>query len=88
MWTPIFQKISSNVDADIPGISVLAWIPNPKGTEKTKIHSSGLLKIGKPRFVSASRWIYRFRLSVLKRWIYRFRLSVLGLWIYGFRHGP
>ncbi|CAB4419492.1 unnamed protein product [Rhizophagus irregularis] len=29
-WMPIFQEISSNVDADIPGISVPAWIPNPK----------------------------------------------------------
>ncbi|CAB4405680.1 unnamed protein product [Rhizophagus irregularis] len=29
-WIPIFQEIGSNVDADIPGISVPAWIPNPK----------------------------------------------------------
>ncbi|CAB5332034.1 unnamed protein product [Rhizophagus irregularis] len=29
-WMPIFQGISSNMDADIPGILVPMWIPNPK----------------------------------------------------------
>ncbi|CAB4408579.1 unnamed protein product [Rhizophagus irregularis] len=78
-WTPIFQEIGSNVDADIPDKDRFQrGYRNPKGRVDFR-------RIDEPRFVSASRWIYRFRLSVLGLWMYRFqlsfRLSVLGFWI-------
>ncbi|CAB4434681.1 unnamed protein product [Rhizophagus irregularis] len=67
MWTPIFQEIGSNVDADIPG------------TEKTKIRRVDFRRIDEPRFVSASRWIYRIRLSVLGFGYMEFGFRFLGL---------
>ncbi|CAB4408580.1 unnamed protein product [Rhizophagus irregularis] len=78
-WIPIFQEIGSNVDADIPDKDRFQrGYRNPKGRVDFR-------RIDEPRFVSASRWIYRFRLSVLGLWMYRFqlsfRLSVLGFWI-------
>ncbi|CAB4426053.1 unnamed protein product [Rhizophagus irregularis] len=49
---------------------------NPKGRVDFR-------RIDEPRFVSASRWIYRFRLSVLGLWMYGFQLSVstFGSWV-------
>ncbi|CAB4404175.1 unnamed protein product [Rhizophagus irregularis] len=76
-WIPIFQEIGSNVDADIPDKDRF-WrgYRNPKGRVDFR-------RIDEPRFVSASRWIYRFRLSVLGLWMYRFQLSVstFGSWV-------
>ncbi|CAB4422452.1 unnamed protein product [Rhizophagus irregularis] len=96
-WIPIFQEIGSNVDADIPDKAIGSSLDtetqdkdrfrrgyrNPKGTEKTKIRRVDFRRIDEPRFVSASRWIYRFRLSVLGLWMYRFQLSVstFGSWV-------
>ncbi|CAB4427151.1 unnamed protein product [Rhizophagus irregularis] len=87
MWTPIFQEIGSNVDADIPGIRDISSGVNTESQRfewasedrKTKIRRVDFRRIDEPRFVSASRWIYRIRLSVLG-----IRLSVLGFGYMGF----
>ncbi|CAB4425290.1 unnamed protein product [Rhizophagus irregularis] len=89
-WIPIFQEIGSNVDADIPDKAIGSSLDtetqdkdrfrrgyrNPKGRVDFR-------RIDEPRFVSASRWIYRFRLSVLGLWMYGFQLSVstFGSWV-------
>ncbi|CAB4417049.1 unnamed protein product [Rhizophagus irregularis] len=51
---------------------------------KTKIRRVDFRRIDEPRFVLASRWIYRIRLSVLGLDIWN---SAFGswVWIYGFR---
>ncbi|CAB5193528.1 unnamed protein product [Rhizophagus irregularis] len=55
-----------------------SWFEWASEDRKTKIRRVDFRRIDEPRFVSASRWIYRIRLSVLGLWMYRIRLSVLG----------
>ncbi|CAB4416641.1 unnamed protein product [Rhizophagus irregularis] len=97
MWTPIFQEIGSNVDADIPGIRDIGSGVNTESQRygknqdsfewasedrKTKIRRVDFRRIDEPRFVSASRWIYRFRLSVstFGSWALNIRISAFDYW--------
>ncbi|CAB4446015.1 unnamed protein product [Rhizophagus irregularis] len=87
MWTPIFQEIGSNVDADIPGIRDIGSGVNTESQRfewasedrKTKIRRVDFRRIDEPRFVSASCWIYRIRLSVLGFGYMEFGFRFLGL---------
>ncbi|CAB4403364.1 unnamed protein product [Rhizophagus irregularis] len=85
-WTPIFQEFGSSVDTESQdkdigsGVNTesqrFEWASEDR---KTKIRRVDFRRIDEPRFVSASRWIYRIRLSVLGFGYMEFGFRFLGL---------
>ncbi|CAB4383758.1 unnamed protein product [Rhizophagus irregularis] len=62
-------------------ISVPAWIPNPKSTEKTKIRRVDFRRIDKPRFVSAfSSWALDIQVSAFGSLFVGYMGSAFGSW--------
>ncbi|CAB4435606.1 unnamed protein product [Rhizophagus irregularis] len=93
MWTPIFQEFGSSVDTESQDKDIGSGVntefqrygKNQDSFEwasedrKTKIRRVDFRRIDEPRFVSASRWIYRIRLSVLGFGYMEFGFRFLGL---------
>ncbi|CAB4419618.1 unnamed protein product [Rhizophagus irregularis] len=92
-WTPIFQEFGSSVDTESQDKDIGSGVntesqrygKNQNSFEwasedrKTKIRRVDFRRIDEPRFVSASRWIYRIRLSVLGFGYMEFGFRFLGL---------
>ncbi|CAB5393649.1 unnamed protein product [Rhizophagus irregularis] len=64
-----------------------SWFEWASEDRKTKIRRVDFRRIDEPRFVSASRWIYRIRLSVLGFGYMEFGFQFLGLDIWNSAFG-